>query len=47
VLDQKGTISAGKLADLTILDGDPAADVMAFARVRMTIRSGRIIYQQK
>ena len=47
VLNEKGTIAVGKLADLTIVDGDPEADVMAFAKVRTTIRSGRIIYQRK
>jgi imidazolonepropionase-like amidohydrolase len=43
---QKGTVSAGKLADLTILDADPAQDIQNFAKVRMTIRSGRVIYQR-
>jgi imidazolonepropionase-like amidohydrolase len=47
VLDQKGTIAAGKLADLTILDGDPGQDASLFTKVRTTIRSGRIIYQHK
>jgi hypothetical protein len=41
----KGTVTAGKLADLTILDADPGQDVKAFSEVRMTVRSGRVIYQ--
>ena len=41
----KGTVTVGKLADLTILDADPGNDVMAFSQVRMTIRSGKVIYQ--
>ena len=41
----KGTITPGKLADLTILDADPAQGPVNFTKVRMTIRSGRIIYQ--
>jgi imidazolonepropionase-like amidohydrolase len=45
VIDSKGTIQTGKLADLTILDADPAQDAQNFAKVRMTIRSGRVIYQ--
>jgi imidazolonepropionase-like amidohydrolase len=45
VSDVKGTVSRGKLADLTILDADPGQDVTAFSRVRMTIRSGRVVYQ--
>jgi imidazolonepropionase-like amidohydrolase len=46
VSGQKGAITAGKLADLTILDADPAQDLQNFAKVRMTIRSGRVIYQR-
>jgi len=46
VSSAKGTLSPGKLADLTILDADPARDVTAFARVRATVRSGRVIYQK-
>ena len=30
--------------DLVVLDGDPARDVRAFARVRYTVRAGRVIY---
>jgi imidazolonepropionase-like amidohydrolase len=41
----KGTVTPGKLADLTILDADPAHDLTNFSKVRMTIRSGRVIYQ--
>lgn len=43
---QKGSIMAGKLADLTILDADPAADLDNFSRVRAVIRSGRLIWQR-
>ena len=42
----KGTITRGKLADLTILDADPAQDLTNFAKVNMTIRSGRVVYQR-
>jgi imidazolonepropionase-like amidohydrolase len=46
VAAQKGTITPGKLADLVVLDGDPATDTGAFSRVHYTIRSGRLIYQR-
>jgi imidazolonepropionase-like amidohydrolase len=42
-----GTLQPGAAADLTILDGDPAAKVTAYARVRYTIRDGRIIYRRQ
>jgi imidazolonepropionase-like amidohydrolase len=31
-------------ADLVLLDGDPANDPTAFARVRDTIRGGQVIW---
>ena len=46
VTGDKGTIAPGKLADLVVLEADPAKDVAAFARVQTTIRSGRVIYSR-
>ena len=43
---QKGTVTVSKLADLTVLDADPAAALTNFSRVRMTIRSGRVVYRR-
>lgn len=40
-----GHVAKGFAADLVVLDGDPAKDVMAFSRVNMTLRAGRVIYQ--
>ena len=39
-----GRLAPGLAADVVVLDGDPALDVRAFAKVRTTIRDGRIIY---
>jgi imidazolonepropionase-like amidohydrolase len=39
-----GRIAPGMEADLVVLDGDPARDIGALARVRYTLRQGRIIY---
>ena len=44
VSNQKGTIATGKLADLTILDADPAQDIQNFAKVRVTIRLGKVLF---
>lgn len=43
----KGRVEQGMDADLVVLDADPATDVKNFAKVRMTVRSGKIIYQEK
>jgi imidazolonepropionase-like amidohydrolase len=43
----KGTVTPGKLADLTILYADPAQDLTNFARVQLVIRSGRVIWQKQ
>ena len=46
VSDSKGTVARGKLADLTILDADPADDLKNFSRVHTVIRSGRVVWQR-
>lgn len=43
---QKGTVTAGKLADLTILDADPTENLTNFSRVRAVVRSGRVVWQR-
>jgi imidazolonepropionase-like amidohydrolase len=40
----KGKVVSGQDADLVVLDADPASDVAAFAKVRLTIRAGHIIF---
>jgi imidazolonepropionase-like amidohydrolase len=42
-----GPSAPGLAADVVVLDGDPGADVRAFAKVRMTMRNGRIIYDKR
>ena len=42
--NRTGRLAPGFSADVVVLDGDPALDVRAFAKVRVTIRDGRIIY---
>ena len=40
-----GFVAVGSPGDLVVLDDDPARDIRALARVRYTIRGGRIIYE--
>ncbi|MGI0129866.1 MAG: amidohydrolase family protein [Thermoplasmata archaeon] len=42
----RGTIAVGRRADLTLLDTDRLDDLLAFARVRATIRAGRVLYRR-
>lgn len=42
--NRSGRIAKGMDADLVVLDGDPAQDVTAFAKVRNVIREGKLIY---
>lgn len=46
VQHERGAIAQGMAADVTVLAADPAADVIAFARVAYTIRAGRVIYRK-
>jgi imidazolonepropionase-like amidohydrolase len=46
VTGSKGTLEPGKLADFVVLGSDPASHSKAFADVRATVRSGRVIWQR-
>jgi imidazolonepropionase-like amidohydrolase len=41
---ERGAIAVGARADLTLLEGDPWEDPLAFARVRATVRGGEVLY---
>ena len=41
-----GRLTPGLAADVVVLDGDPAEDIRALARVRATLRAGRVIYRR-
>jgi imidazolonepropionase-like amidohydrolase len=42
---RRGRIAPGLDADLVVLEGDPAMDVVHFADVRCTIRAGRAVFK--
>ena len=41
-----GTLEAGKLADIVIVDGDPLVSSDALLNVAMTIKEGRVVFEQ-
>jgi imidazolonepropionase-like amidohydrolase len=44
--ETRGTIAAGKTADLLIVDADPSADIRNTRRIRYVIKDGRIVFAQ-
>jgi len=38
-----GTVEPGKLADITVIEGDPLADIAAAQNVRMVIKDGKVV----
>lgn len=40
------TVAVGKIADLLIVDADPAADIRNTRRIRFVIKDGRIVHTQ-
>jgi imidazolonepropionase-like amidohydrolase len=45
--DQLGTLEAGKLADIVILNGNPLDGYWNMLNTRMTIVGGRIVSDQR
>ncbi len=41
VAEDLGTLAAGKLADMIVVDGDPLADIRDLENIHMTIKNGR------
>jgi imidazolonepropionase-like amidohydrolase len=42
-----GTLEAGKIADVLVVDGDPLGDIHALAKVRMVIHNGSVIRDER
>jgi imidazolonepropionase-like amidohydrolase len=45
--DEIGTLQAGKLADLVLIDGDPTQDIYALLNVDLVVKGGEIVVDQR
>ena len=45
--DEIGTLESGKLADIVIIDGDPLADVYQLLNVKVVIKGGEIVVDNR
>jgi imidazolonepropionase-like amidohydrolase len=44
--DRLGTLEAGKLADVVVVDGDPLADITAMQRIHTVIKGGEVVVRE-
>jgi imidazolonepropionase-like amidohydrolase len=42
-LSDRGELTAGRVADIVAMDGDPLADITATGRVAFVMQEGRIV----
>ena len=45
--DDLGTLEAGKLADIVIIDGDPLADISNLLNVAVVVKGGKIVVDHR
>ena len=45
--DEIGTLEPGKLADIIIIDGDPLADIYQLLNVKVVIKGGEIVVDNR
>ena len=47
ILDQVGTVEAGKTADLVLVDGDPLGDISALWNTELVLKAGQIVVDKR
>ena len=45
LLDDLGDLSAGKMADLIAVEGDPLEDIESLAEVRLVLKEGQVVHE--
>ncbi len=46
-LDELGTLEAGKLADLIIVEGDPLMDITVMHNIEVVIKGGKVVVDNR
>ena len=41
--EQIGTLAAGKLADITVVDGNPLEDIARMQQIHMVVKGGAVV----
>jgi len=47
VLDETGTLEAGKVADLIAVSGDPLSDINNIRAVELVMKGGRVVADRR
>jgi imidazolonepropionase-like amidohydrolase len=45
--EYRGTVTAGSIADLVVLDADPLADIANVRRISLVVRRGKVHERQR
>ncbi len=45
--DQIGTLEAGKLADIILLDGDPTKNIYEMLKTKVVLKEGKIVVDKR
>ncbi len=45
--DQIGTLEAGKLADIILIDGDPTLNIYEMLKTKVVLKEGKVVVDKR